>query len=36
MKERLDDESISDRIDPVLLDPFKDNPYTQSLASYAY
>ena len=36
MKERLEDQSISDRIDPVLLDPFKDNPYTQSLASYAY
>jgi len=36
MKEQLENESISDRIDPQLLDPFHDNPYTQSLASYAY
>jgi hypothetical protein len=36
MKEQLENEPISNRIDPLLLDPFKDNPYTQSLASYAY
>tara|TARA_B100001094_G_scaffold249792_1_gene247159 strand:- start:285 stop:2033 length:1749 start_codon:yes stop_codon:yes gene_type:complete len=36
MKEQLENEPISDRIDPELLDPFKSNPYTQSLSSYAY
>jgi hypothetical protein len=36
MKEIVDNEPIADRIDPVLLDPYKNNPYTQSLASYAY
>jgi len=42
-KDRLDDISISsgmggelDRIDTALLDPFKNNPYTQSLSSFAY
>ena len=27
---------ISDRIDPNLLNPFKENPYTQSLSSFSY
>ena len=38
MKDRLDDESLAPkvRIDPELLNPFKDNPYTQSLSSFAY
>ena len=36
VKEQLENEPISDRIDPELLDPFKSNPYTQSLSSYAY
>ena len=25
----------SDRLDPTMLDPFRNNPYTQSLASFA-
>ena len=36
MKDRLDDEKIAIRIDPMLLNPFKSNPYTQSLESFAY
>ena len=36
MKDRLNDTSIANRIDPNLLDPFKQNPYTQSLSSFAY
>jgi len=36
MKDRLDDEKIAIRIDPSLLNPFKNNPYTQSLESFAY
>ena len=36
MKDRLDDEKIAVRIDPGLLNPFKNNPYTQSLESFAY
>jgi len=36
MKNRLDDEKIAIRIDPSLLNPFKNNPYTQSLESFAY
>tara|TARA_B100000214_G_scaffold365143_1_gene332554 strand:+ start:13350 stop:15083 length:1734 start_codon:yes stop_codon:yes gene_type:complete len=36
MKDRLDDYSISDRIDPNLLNPFRDNPYTKPLDSFAY
>jgi hypothetical protein len=36
MKDRLDDEKIAVRIDPSLLNPFKSNPYTQSLESFAY
>ena len=36
MKNRLDDYSISDRIDPNLLNPFRNNPYTKPLDSFAY
>ena len=37
MKDHLDDkELMSDRIDKELLNPFKNNPYTQSLSSFAY
>ena len=35
-KDTLDNVKLADRLDPVMLDPFKDNPYTQSLASFAY
>ena len=35
-KDRLDDESIANRIDPNLLNPFKQNPYTQPLTSFSY
>jgi len=39
-KNKLDDTSIGSldggRIDPNLLSPFKNNPYTQSLESFAY
>ena len=35
-KDRLDDRKISARIEGNLLDPFKENPYTQSLQSFAY
>jgi hypothetical protein len=35
-KDTLDNNKLSDRLDPVMLDPFKENPYTQSLASFAY
>ena len=35
-KDRLNDESIANRIDPNLLDPFKQNPYTQPLTSFSY
>jgi hypothetical protein len=39
-KNKLDDSSIGSmdggRIDPSLLTPFKDNPYTQSLSSFVY
>lgn len=35
-KDRLDDRKISARIEGNLLDPFKENPYTQSLHSFAY
>ena len=36
MKDRLDDNKIAVRVDPALLNPFRDNPYTQSLESFAY
>ena len=36
MKDRLEDTSIANRIDPTLLNPFKENPYTQPLSSFAY
>jgi hypothetical protein len=35
-KDTLDNRKISYRIEGDLLDPFKKNPYTQSLQSYAY
>ena len=36
-KDTLDNDHIfSNRIDPENLDPFRKNPYTQSLASFAY
>uniref|UniRef100_A0A6C0FER6 Uncharacterized protein n=1 Tax=viral metagenome TaxID=1070528 RepID=A0A6C0FER6_9ZZZZ len=35
-KDTLDNVKLADRLDPVMLDPFKDNPYTHSLASFAY
>ena len=34
-KDTLDNVKLSDRLDPNLLDPFRDNPYTKSLASFA-
>ena len=37
MGNRLDDQSLmSDRIDKDILNPFINNPYTQSLSSFAY
>lgn len=36
MKDTLDDGSIAGRINPDLLNPFRKNPYTQSLESFAY
>ena len=36
MKDKLDDSSIADRIDPNLLNPFRNNPFTQPLDSFAY
>tara|TARA_B100000686_G_C16794030_1_gene980919 strand:- start:1908 stop:3695 length:1788 start_codon:yes stop_codon:yes gene_type:complete len=36
MKDRLEDNSIASRVDPSLLNPFRKNPYTQSLESFAY
>lgn len=35
-KDTLDNVTLADRLDPSMLDPFKQNPYTQSLASFAY
>ena len=35
-KDTLSNVKLSDRLDPGVLDPFKSNPYTQSLASFAY
>tara|TARA_Y100000590_G_C15719957_1_gene1013221 strand:+ start:1173 stop:2741 length:1569 start_codon:yes stop_codon:yes gene_type:complete len=35
-KDTLDNVKLSDRLDPNMLDPFKENPYTHSLASFAY
>ena len=34
--DKLDDKSLSNRINHEILDPFKNNPYTQSLSSFAY
>ena len=35
-KDTLDNVKLSDRLDPNMLDPFRGNPYTQSLSSFAY
>lgn len=35
-KDTLNNIKLSDRLDPTMLDPFKENPYTHSLASFAY
>ena len=35
-KDSLPNEPIADRLDPNLLDPFRENPYTQSLHSHAF
>lgn len=35
-KDTLNNERISNRIEPSLLNPFRDNPYTQPLSSFAY
>lgn len=35
-KDTLDNVKLSNRLDPTMLNPFKTNPYTQSLSSYAY
>ena len=34
-KDTLDNIKLSDRLDPNMLDPFRSNPYTKSLASFA-
>lgn len=34
-KDTLDNVKLSDRLDPNMLDPFRQNPYTQSLSSFA-
>ena len=36
MKNKLDDRSLSNRINNEVLDPFRNNPYTQPLTSFAY
>ena len=36
MKDRLEDNSIAGRLDPELLNPFRQNPYTQPLESFSY
>jgi hypothetical protein len=35
-KDTLNNQPISSRIEGNLLDPFKGNPYTHSLSSFAY
>ena len=35
-KKQLPNKPIASRLDPNILDPFKDNPYTQSLHSFAF
>ena len=35
-RDTLDNVKLSDRLDPTNLDPFRENPYTQSLSSFAY
>ena len=34
-KDTLDNVKLSDRLDPSMLDPFRENPYTKSLSSFA-
>jgi len=36
MKNKLNDSSLADRVNNDILTPFKNNPYTQSLESFAY
>ena len=36
MKDHLEDSKIAARIEPSLLNPFRNNPYTQSLESFSY
>ena len=33
-KDTLDNVKLSDRLDPSMLDPFRENPYTKSLSSF--
>ena len=35
-KDQLDNKPLADRLDPVMLKSFKQNPFTQSLSSYQY
>ena len=35
-KDTLDNVKLADRLDPNMLDPFRENPYTQSLSSFIY
>ena len=35
-KDTLDNRRLSERLDPTNLDPFRENPFTHSLASFAY
>ena len=35
-KDVLDNVKLSDRLSPDLLDPFRNNPLTKPLTSYAY
>ena len=35
-KDTLDNVKLADRLDPNMLDPFRENPYTQSLSSFVY
>ena len=36
MKDKLEDTKLAIRTDPSILNPFRNNPYTQSLESFAY
>jgi len=35
-KDTLNNVKLADRLDPNMLDPFRQNPYTHSLASFSY